>query len=249
MPRPALLRIEDVPAALALLTRLPVPASQSRGAAGAWAYPLAGLVVGALAGVAGWAALGLGAGLAAALALTVQVMLTGALHEDGLADCADGFWGGADTARRLAIMKDSQVGSFGVLALVLSLIARWSALSALFAAGTVLAPMIAAAVLSRAAMSAAMAVLPNARGRGLADSVGRPGAATVALAVALALTVAARALGPLAALAAGLAAAALAALTALTARAKIGGVTGDVLGAVQVISEIAALAALVAIMG
>lgn len=249
MPRQTLLRLEDIPAVLALLTRLPVPAPRGRGAAAAWAYPLAGLAVGAFAGVAGWAALGLGAGLAAALALTVQVMVTGALHDDGLADCADGFWGGAEPARRLAIMKDSQVGSFGVLALVLSLIARWSALSALFAAGAVLGPMIAAAVLSRAAMGAVMAAMPNARQSGLAGSIGRPDAATAAFGAALALALAALAVGPLAALTAGLAAAVLAALTALTARAKIGGVTGDVLGAVQLISEIAALATLVALKG
>ena len=245
MPRQALLRLEDVPAALALLTRLPVPAPRGRGAVGAWAYPLAGLAVGALAGGAGWAALGLGAELAAALALTVQVMVTGALHEDGLADCADGFWGGAEPARRLAIMKDSQVGSFGVLALVLSLIARWSALSALFATGAVLAPMIAAAVLSRAAMGGVMAALPNARRGGLAGSVGRPGAATAALGAALALGLATLAAGPFAAVTAGFAAAVLAALTAVIARSKIGGVTGDALGAVQQISEVAALAALV----
>ncbi len=242
-----LIRLGDIAAALALLTRLPLRAPPGRGAAEAWAYPLAGLAVGAAAGFAGWAALGLGPGVAAALALTVLVMATGALHEDGLADCADGFWGGAAPARRLAIMKDSQLGAFGVIALVLSLLTRWSLMAGLFAAGAVLGPLIAAAALSRAAMAAAMAALPPARADGLARSVGRPPRASAALAGGLALAIAALAAGIGAALLAAICAAALAALTALFARARIGGATGDVLGAVQQTAEIAALAALLAL--
>jgi len=251
-PTGALVLAGDVVAALGLLTRVPVrpgPGAIERGAAAAWAWPLAGVAVALPAAALGWVAmaLGLGPGLAAALALAAAVMLTGALHEDGLADCADGFWGGAHPARRLQIMKDSRIGAFGVLALVMVLLGRWAALAALFGAGHLLAPLLAAGLLSRAAMVGVMAVLPNARGDGLAHGVGRPAAATAALAAGLALFGAGLVLGsalPVMALAAVLAAAAVAAL----ARARIGGQTGDVLGAVQQMAELAAMLAAVAIL-
>ena len=181
--------------------------------------------------------------LAAGVALAAQIALSGGLHEDGLADTADGFWGGSAPARRLEIMKDSRIGSYGVIALVLSLGLRWQALSLLFASGHVAAPLVAAAVLSRGTMAVLMSALPNARGEGLSASVGRPsqGTALLAVGVALALSLAAvgwAILGPLLWLA--LATIGLAGL----ARAKIGGQTGDVLGASQQIGEVAVLIAL-----
>ncbi len=113
-------------------------AATARGALAAWAYPLVGVVVGGLGAVTGALALWLGlpAPLAAGLVLLAMIAVTGALHEDGLADTADGFWGGWDRARRLEIMKDSQIGSYGVIALILSLGLRWSALGVLIAHGT-----------------------------------------------------------------------------------------------------------------
>jgi len=121
----------DITAALGLLSRLPVPVdgakAAARGAAAAWAYPVAGFVIGALmaliASMALW--LGLSAPIAAGLALTAGVIVTGAMHEDGLADSADGLWGGWEPAGRLEIMKDSHIGVYGVCALVLSLLLRW----------------------------------------------------------------------------------------------------------------------------
>ena len=239
-----LMRPADIAEALALLSRLPVPAHTPRGQAAAWAWPVAGLVVALIAGGLAAAALGLGVppGLAAGLVLAAQVALTGGLHEDGLADSADGFWGGSTTARRLDIMKDSRIGSYGVIALVLGLGLRWAALSALIAEGQLFAPLIAAAVLSRAAMTVLMAALPNVRDDGLAAKVGRPAQTTALLAVATALVLGLSAvgwglLGPLFWLA-------LATIGfAAVARAKIGGQTGDVLGAAQQIAEIAALIA------
>ena len=132
----------DAVLALVLLTRLPLPhlpkdsfARQSRAV---WAFPLAGLVVGGLATVMAAAALAVWPpAVAAGLALAVQILVTGAMHEDGLADSADGLWGGFDRSRRLEIMKDSQIGTYGVLALVLSLGLRWLTLSALLAAGMI----------------------------------------------------------------------------------------------------------------
>jgi len=112
---------EDVAEALALLTRLPVTSHGERGAAAAWAWPLAGAIVAVLAGIVGWIALGLGfsPAISAAVALIVNIAFTGGMHEDGLADCADGFWGSYDPYRRLEIMADSRIGSFGVIALVM----------------------------------------------------------------------------------------------------------------------------------
>jgi adenosylcobinamide-GDP ribazoletransferase len=243
----------DILAALGLLTRLPVKVdfarAQARGARAAWAWPLAGALVGLLAGLIGltaWA-LGLPPGVAAGLTLVTQVMLTGAMHEDGLADTADGLWGGYTRERRLEIMKDSAIGAYGTIALVLSLLLRFAVLSTLFATGHALLALVAAGALSRAAMGVTMSTLPNARGAGLSDSVGRPPRATAALGLGLALALGLILTGPAAWLGSALAAS-LAALTlAALARVKIGGQTGDILGATQQVTEIAALAAFAAL--
>jgi adenosylcobinamide-GDP ribazoletransferase len=241
---------EDVAEALALLTRLPLRARMLRGGRAAWAWPLAGLAVAVLGALTGTLAhaLSLPAPLAAGLVLAVLAAATGALHEDGLADCADGFWGGAEPARRLEIMRDSRVGSFGVIALVLAVGLRWSALTVLIEAHWLTGPLIAAAALSRAPMAVLAALLPHARGDGLARSVGRPTGETALLAVAVAFFLAVITAG-WAALAAAfwvtLAGIGIAAL----ARDRIGGQTGDVLGATQQIAEIAALIALATMAG
>lgn len=236
----------DVAEAVALLTRLPVPGFVPRGAAAAWAWPLAGAAVGGLAGAVGAGALaaGLPAGVAAGLVLAAAALATGGLHEDGLADTFDGLFGGRTPAARLAIMKDSRLGSYGALALVLAVLIRWSALAALADAGpaALMAGAVAAAALSRAPMAALSWALPNARGAGLSQSTGRPDDRTAALAglAALGLALAVWGAGALwLALAASLPALWLASL----ARARVGGQTGDVLGAAQVLAESAALVA------
>lgn len=246
------LHASDIAAAVGLMTRLPVPLTArtaARGARAAWAWPLAGALVGGLAALAALAAmaLGLAPGIAAGLALLTQVMLTGALHEDGLADTADGFWGGHNPARRLEIMKDSRIGSYGVIALILSLGLRWQALGLLCATGHVLPALIATAALSRAPMAVLMQTLPNARGSGLSASVGTPGGLAAGLGAGLALSIAVVVTGLPA-----LAAAATIILGSFTIAAlafrKIGGQTGDVLGATQQVAEIASLLALAALM-
>jgi adenosylcobinamide-GDP ribazoletransferase len=246
-PKPDLARPADITEALTLLTRLPLRTSSPRGARTAWAWPIAGIAVAVIVGFLGWIALALGlpAALVAGLVLAAQIAATGALHEDGLADSADGLWGGHDPAHRLEIMKDSHTGSYGVLALGLSLILRWSALTALIGAGWLFAPLIAAATLSRAPMAVLSATLPNARGSGLSSHVGAPSQATASLAVAVAVLAALLAVGW--AMLAPLFWAALATIAvAGIARARIGGQTGDILGASQQVAEIAALAALAA---
>ena len=241
-PRPG-----DLLTALALLTRLPLPSqpfdsADARPAAhAAWAYPLAGLAVGGVAALMGWLALlaGLPPAAAALLMLGTGTVLTGAMHEDGLADCADGFWGGWTVARRLEIMKDSQIGTYGVAALILSYGLRAAALIPLVSAGSSFAALIGAAVVSRAGMVAVMHGLPSAREGGLSRQTGRvPRPAAI---IACALCLAAIPFLP----ASGLAVIGAAVLAPLAvagiARAKIGGQTGDVLGATQQCSETALL--------
>ena len=234
--------LQDILSGFGLLTRLPLPHHQPVGAAAAWAWPLVGAVIGALAGLVGWATQGLGAGVAAGIVLAAQALLTGAMHEDGLADTADGLWGGWTRERRLEIMRDSHIGSYGVLALLLVTLLRWSALTGLIAGGQ-WAAVIAAGALSRVPMAVLMALMPNARRAGLSHSVGQPAFGTALVALVLALTLATVVVGPVATLLAALLAALPCAGLALLARARIGGQTGDILGASQQLAEAAVLAA------
>ena len=242
-----LIQLGDLSAALMLLSRLPLPAvpdrAPSRGARTAWGWPLVGLGLALIAAAVAWVARGLGVPpeIAALLALATLVVLTGALHEDGLADVADGFWGGQTRARRLEIMRDSRVGSYGVLALVLALALRGAALIAL--ADHLTVALLAAAATSRAAMAYVMETLPPARRDGLSQATGRPGLQATQAAVALA-ALAALIFAGWAGLAALVAAAIACVLCANLALAKIGGQTGDVLGATQQITEITVLIAL-----
>lgn len=231
--------------ALALLTRLPLPrlpdSAFARQSQAAWAFPLAGLAVAAPA--AGLGALALAAGLpaaaAAGLILTVQILLTGAMHEDGLADTADGFWGGFTPERRLEIMKDSRIGTYGVLALVLSVGLRWVALTAAVQLhGLWIVP--AVALLSRAGLPTLMCALPPARAGGLSRGVGRPDWLRAGLALGLGLGLGVALGGPEMIPAAALVGLAVTGLAAL-ARSKIGGQTGDILGAAEQLAQIAAL--------
>lgn len=238
--------LPDLFSAFALLTRLPLPDHRGTGAASAWAWPLVGAVLGGLAamgaGFAMW--LGLTPGVVAALVLALGAMLTGGLHEDGLSDTADGLFGGWTKERRLEIMKDSRVGSYGVLALVLVTLVRWSALATLLAYGSVWA-LVAVGAVSRAPMAVIMSALPNARGGGLSHATGRPSATIALIGVVLALVIAI--------LFAGFAALPMAMLALLAsgwlarlAQKRIGGQTGDILGASQQLAEAAALAVLAA---
>jgi adenosylcobinamide-GDP ribazoletransferase len=219
---------------LALLTRLPVPDHRPAGAEAAWAWPLVGLILGVLAAAlaAALLALGLPPGPAAAATLVGLALLTGAIHEDGLADTADGLLGGRTPERRLEIMKDSRIGSFGALALMLVTLAAWSALSALMAQGAETAALIVACAMSRAPMAAIMAALPPARTSGLSTATGRPSSRIAALSVLVAAFIALVLLAG-AAFAPLLAVALLSAVLALTARRLIGGQTGDILGCAQ----------------
>ncbi|MBV9813999.1 MAG: adenosylcobinamide-GDP ribazoletransferase [Acetobacteraceae bacterium] len=232
----------DLLAALCLLTRLPVRVHAAPRPQGVWAYPLVGWAVGGLAALvfAALRAASVPASLASLWALAGTMLSTGALHEDGLADAADGLGGGADRARKLAIMRDSRIGSFGALALALSVLARATALAEIDRPGA----LVVVAVLGRAAMVLPLALLPPARADGMAAGLAAPPPAACALAFAVAVATA-FAWCPPGQAAVALAAASLGALavTAL-ARRQLGGQTGDVLGAAEQVAECAAFTVL-----
>jgi adenosylcobinamide-GDP ribazoletransferase len=240
----------DILTALALLSRLPAPrATPDMGARAAWAYPLVGLIIGGIAGLMGFIAWGLGlpAPLTALIALATLIIITGAMHEDGLADCADGLWGGWDRESRLKIMQDSRVGSYGVMALGLSLIARWAALTLLFQSGPgmAIAALLASGAISRAAMPALMATLPHARDSGLSHSVGLVPVQIAGFAAGIAALTSFLFIG-WSVLPALITAAGFTIAAGAIAKAKIGGQTGDILGATQQLAEISVLFTLVA---
>ncbi len=244
----------DLRVAAAFLTRLPLPVAgthfagddgEATLAQAAGAFPIIGAGIGLAAG-AGFAAayaLGLTPLVSALIALALATVLTGGLHEDGLADTADGLGGGAGRDDKLRIMRDSRTGAYGVLALVFSVGVRAALLAA--APGAAFGALIAAGAVSRAVLPAVMAGIEPARADGLGAGAGRPGRTEVALALALAAAIALVAAGPAAGLTACLLAAAAAAAVAALAQAQVGGFTGDVLGAVQQGAEVAVLLAVV----
>lgn len=240
--------------ALRFLTRLPVPfvrtldpppLSDAMGM-----FPLAGALVGAITG----ASLvlcnlaGLPEFFCAAFALGVGVIVTGALHEDGLSDVADGFGGGASREQRLDIMRDSRIGAYGAIALVIVMLARASlyvALLDLAPTGTIIL-LASAAAFSRALVVDLMWATRPARHDGLSVMAGRPGRNTTLLALALgglgAGLGAGYVLAPIAGLAALIAGGITLAMVRGLAMRKIGGQTGDVCGAGQILAETAMLA-------
>ena len=259
-PRPAPSRpanwLAEIRIALAFLTVLPIRLTASDADHGlshaVRAFPLAGVPVG-IAGAIGYALAdfaGLSATIGGLFAIAAMAAASGGLHEDGLADAADGLIGGRDVEHRLAIMRDSRIGAFGAMALFFALALRVTAISYAGDAWDAGFALIAAAIASRAAIPPVMFLLPPARDDGLAHAAGEPDRHRVVDSVALGLVLAALAFAPVAEplrILACLAAAALAAtLVALWARARIGGQTGDVLGAVQQAAEIAVLLAFVA---
>ncbi len=239
----------DIWVAFALLSRLPVPVDHhqaaKRGAKAAWAYPIVGAALGGIAAVIAGAAAGLGTppAITAIIALAALILMTGGMHEDGLADTADGM-GASSREKKLEIMHDSQIGTYGVLVLLLVTLGRWSGLADIATAVMTLA---AIGAVSRAAMSFQMVILRNATEDGLSATTGQPTELTVLTGALIALV--------LCILATGFGAAALflipfLAILPITAYAKraLGGQTGDILGATQQVAELAAIATAVAIL-
>ncbi len=246
---------------VAFLSRLPVAAryfdqGDEKAAdlrADVAAFPLAGVVIAAgpcllliVMATAGGSDL-----IVAGFTVLALVAVCGALHEDGLADVADGFGGASQRERRLEIMKDSRVGSYGVIALCGSLLLRVAALAAILAqhgAPAAAIALLAVAAASRAAMVWLWAELPDALDKGLAASIGKPADGTVTFASICGLVLFAVggvvATGFFSTLVALLLAVLAARLFARLCRRMIGGVTGDTLGACQQIVEISLLTGL-----
>jgi adenosylcobinamide-GDP ribazoletransferase len=241
--------LDDLLAAAAFLTRVPVPhrAPPPNLARAYRAFPLLGAAIGAAVGAVYLLLLWIGLPTigAAALALGAGALLTGALHEDGLADLADGFGGGRDKAAKLDVMRDSRLGTYGSLALMTSFVAKIGALSTL-PRSEVLVAMIATHALARAPLAVLAAAMPYARGDGLAASAGRPDSVIALTACMVAAVIALVALPAATAMTAAFVTAATAAMLAALAQQQIGGQTGDVLGAVEQVCEVAVLLTLAA---
>ncbi len=233
----------DCKVAQVLLTRIPFriegdiqPADLIRAS---WAYPLVGVTIALIAFFAfllcQW--LSLPPLICALVAIAASILATGCFHEDGLADTADGFGGGATAERKLEIMRDSRLGTYGAAAVILSIGLRAAALSVL-PGNEVLIALILAHGLSRAVLPLPTLLSKPARGDGLAAAAGQPELLPLLVGVLLSALLALASLG----LADGLIALGLALTSAWCmtrlAEAQIGGYTGDVLGAIQQLVEV-----------
>lgn len=241
----------DTRAALSFFSRLPVRSAPDAfdltKSAGAW--PLAGLFIAigpAILFVFARAA-DFPPTVAAILALALMAALTGALHEDGLADTADGFGGGQTREAKLAIMRDSRLGSYGALAIAFAALTKIAALSAIgFRPGHAAIALVGVAVLSRALALWHWRDTPPARNDGMAQAAGQPDATSLALGLAtgavaaLALVFAFGVAGVIATL---MAAAAVGLFSPFAVR-QIGGHSGDTVGAAQQIAEVMLFAGL-----
>jgi adenosylcobinamide-GDP ribazoletransferase len=248
--------------ALQFFTRIPVTGrlaqwvgySPAMLRASAAHFPAVGWVVGAIGALSLAAALALWTPLVAAVLCTVvTVLVTGAFHEDGLADVADGLGGASTRERALEIMKDSRIGAFGAIAVVLALGLKFALLAALAGQGAFVAcaALLAAHVLSRLAPLAVMRASPYVGGEGSKSKPMADAVSGSAVLVAVLWSLPAAALLVVAGgIANGVAALVAGALVALfmvrLLRRRLGGFTGDGLGATQQLSELAIYLALAA---
>ena len=234
--------------AVQFLTRLPIPDpgwEEGRLDRAAKWFPLVGALVGGILALILWLSLTVwsDARIAVAITLVAGVLVTGALHEDGLADSADGLGGGRDTGHRLAIMKDSSIGAYGALALMLAMLLRFATLTALSVRPDVaITCVIAAQTAGRAAMLPIIWTLPYARapedakvapltGKATPRGSATAGLITVAACLPLLLIDGTAMLGLAAAVL-------LCILMWHLLKSKLGGWTGDTAGATQIICEI-----------
>lgn len=225
--------------AVQFLTRVPVRTSRAveHERTVPW-FPIVGVLIGA---VVGGVAVGLAElvppVVAAACAIVAGLLLTGAFHEDGLADVSDAFAGGTTRERRLEILKDPRHGTYGVAAISASVLLRWVSIATVASSAAMFAGFVAAHALGRAAAVAAMLALPTATEHGLGAAHTRrlrtrPTVLGIVAAVAAVAALTGWWVAPLlaAALVGGLA-------VGWLAMRKIGGLVGDVLGAIEQVVE------------
>jgi adenosylcobinamide-GDP ribazoletransferase len=245
-------RAEELKAVLIFCSRLPLahaaPFAEGSIGKAAWAFPVAGLAIGVVGAAVYVLAhrLGLPPWPAAALSVTATLVITGCLHEDGLADTADGFGGGKTREQKLEVMRDSRTGAYGVCALAMSLLLRVGTLASFADTHSVVWALIASHTAARATMPVLMWLLPPARDDGLSFRSGRPPGESVAAAIGIAFVVLLFCLHPGRGVVASIVLIAAIALIAWLSTQQIEGQTGDVLGALEQVSEILVLLVAVA---
>jgi len=239
--------LKDIRTATGFMTRLPVTWPENTGMAdlarAAWSYPFVGAIVGVLTGVVFWIAMASGLPTMAVIiiAIAFQVLTTGGLHEDGLADVADGIGGGNTIQQKLEIMRDSRIGSYGVLALILFITLKAALLMAPVDISDTVYLWISAMVLSRAVLPMVMVVFNPARGDGLGAGAGKPTPANAGWALLWGGVLSGFLLPWGLAITTIITACLCGFLIAAWAKKQIGGYTGDVLGAVVSMVELTIL--------
>ncbi len=230
--------------AATFLTRVPLGGFHTAStplSATVWVFPVVGALVGLVGGLMftafDWA--GAPVWISAIAAISAMYALTGGLHEDGLADVADGFGGGISRDRKLAIMRDSRIGTYGVSALIFSIGFRVAALTSIAESGFTVFALILAGAISRSAIGPVMALLPQARLDGLSAVAGQPRSSQAWLGVAIAFAIAWGFAELSDVLVAICVTAVVVTAVATIAKRQIGGQTGDVLGAVAQVAEVA----------
>ncbi len=246
--------IADIVVALNFLTRIPVQPGflfdMSALTTACRCFPLIGVLIGGLSATIFLIAYftGLPLLLAALLCVATQILLTGALHEDAIGDVADGFGGGTTREKKLEIMRDSRVGTYAVVMLILMIGMKVVAISSFENPFLGFSAILAASVCSRGAMVWAMHLMPTARKDGLGAKAGKPALTSALWALVFTVLIPLIVLDPFLA-SIGLLAAFLAALIlGFIAYRQIGGQSGDVLGSIQQISELGFLLALVSLL-
>jgi adenosylcobinamide-GDP ribazoletransferase len=233
----------DLLSGLGFFTRLPVRSPGIALAEAAQVFSLIGALIGfaaTLIYVAGlW--IGLSSLMSAILAIAGTVVLTGALHEDGLADFADMLGVRDDRQRKLSVMRDSTIGSYGTLALIFVSLMKVAALMELAVPGQVAGALISAHALGRGVLPLVMRTYPLARSNGLAVHAGKPPVAGTYTALGVAAVIALLVGGPGVAVVATVSALVAAFLVTHLAYRQLGGYTGDVLGAAEQIVEVAVI--------
>jgi len=243
----------DLKICFCVLTRIPVyigisPEDFSISKASRF-FPIIGAVIGLSASLVLWIGswFDFSSNLLALFALLTLTLITGALHEDGLADTCDGLGGGITRDQKLRIMRDSQIGTYGVMALLFSFGLRWAAYAEITGQGVghILAALISAAAGSRAALPVIMYLIPVAREDGLSVSAGKPSVDRAITALLIGVGFLLFILGfRISIIALGMSIFA-AGLFVYFVATRIGGQTGDVLGAAQQIIEITILLAII----
>jgi adenosylcobinamide-GDP ribazoletransferase len=243
--------VRDLRIGLLFATRLPLPQPSPIGGAdiarASWSLPVVGMLIGLVGALVYWIAfrLGLPPLVGAGLAVTATLAVTGCLHEDGLADTFDGF-GGSGRERKLEIMRDSRIGTYGACALIMSLLLRVGALASLAGPGRVALALIAAHAGARALLPLFLRLVPPARSDGLAADAGRPPPSSVLLAAVLGFVLLLWSLGTARSLVALLLLLVVLGVMRRLCLRQFGGQTGDAAGALEQINEIVVLLTAVA---